>query len=80
MADSIAMDNGFLKTDTGEGYAFFGPGYSTPKYHGDGARIGMRQSDTAMRDQFTAAISAIRANGTYAEINAKYFDFDIYGG
>ena len=80
MADSIAMDDGFLKTDAGEGYAFFGPGYSIPKYHGDGAGIGVRQSDTALRDQFTAAISAIRANGTYAEINAKYFDFDIYGG
>jgi arginine/ornithine transport system substrate-binding protein len=80
MADSIAMDDGFLKTDAGEGYAFFGPGYSIPKYHGDGAGIGVRQADTDLRDQFSAAIKAIRANGTYADINANYFDFDIYGG
>lgn len=78
MADSIAMDDGFLKTDAGAGYAFIGEGYSIPQYHGDGAGIGVRQSDTELRDNFSAAINAIRANGTYATINSKYFDFDIY--
>ncbi|MEL6582695.1 MAG: transporter substrate-binding domain-containing protein [Pseudomonadota bacterium] len=80
MADSIAMDDGFLKTEDGAGYAFFGPGYSIPQYHGDGAGIGVRQGEEELRDAFTAAIAAIRANGTYATINAEYFDFDIYGG
>ena len=80
MADSIAMDDGFLKTEAGEGFAFVGPGYSIPQYHGDGAGIGVRQGEEELRDAFTAAIAAIRANGVYAEINANYFDFDIYGG
>ena len=40
MADSIAMDEGFLSTDAGEGYAFFGGSYAVAKYHGDGAGVG----------------------------------------
>lgn len=79
MADSIAMDDGFLKTPEGEGYAFFGPAYTIPKYHGVGAGIGVRKgSDLAER--FSEAIEAIRASGEYDEIQKKYFDFDIYGG
>ena len=42
-------------------------------------RIAVRKDETALADKFTAAIAAIRANGKYAEINKKYFDFDVYG-
>ncbi|MEL6217548.1 MAG: lysine/arginine/ornithine ABC transporter substrate-binding protein [Pseudomonadota bacterium] len=80
MADSVAMNDGFLQTENGKGYAFFGADYSIPKYHGEGAGIGVRQSDTELRDSFTAAIEALRSSGKYKEINDKYFDFDIYGG
>lgn len=80
MADSIAMLDGFLNTDAGEGYAFFGESYSIPKYHGNGAGIGVRQGEEELRDAFSAAIATIRENGTYAEINDEYFAFDIYGG
>ncbi|RWE91248.1 transporter substrate-binding domain-containing protein, partial [Mesorhizobium sp.] len=38
-----------------------------------------RQGDTGLKDKLNAAIKAIRANGKYAEITKKYFDFDIYG-
>ncbi|MGB0498510.1 MAG: transporter substrate-binding domain-containing protein [Rubricella sp.] len=80
MADSIAIDDGFLKTEQGEGYAFFGPAYADPQYHGDGAGIGVRQGEEDLRDAFSAAIATIRENGVYQTINAQYFDFDIYGG
>jgi len=80
MADSVAVSEGFLETDAGEGYAFFGPDYSIPKYHGSGAGIGIRKGDDALREDFNAAIEAIRADGTYDDIREKYFDFDIYGG
>lgn len=79
MGDSIAMDDGFLKTDAGAGYAFFGEMYSNAVYHGEGAGVGVRQEDTELRDAFSAAILAIRASGEYAMINDKYFDVDIYG-
>ena len=40
--------------------------------------IGIRQGEDALKQAFNDAIDAIRANGTYAEINAKYFSADIY--
>ncbi|MEM7527715.1 MAG: transporter substrate-binding domain-containing protein [Pseudomonadota bacterium] len=79
IADSIAISDGFLKTDAGAGFAFFGQDYSIPEYHGDGAGIGVRQGEEALRDAFSDAIRTIRENGTYQKIQAKYFEFDIYG-
>ena len=43
------------------------------------AGIALRQEDDALRAKFNAALAAIRTDGTYAKITAKYFDFDIYG-
>ncbi|MEO5321735.1 ABC transporter substrate-binding protein [Mesorhizobium sp. CC13] len=40
--------------------------------------IAVRKGDP-LREKLNAAIAAIVADGTYAKINAKYFDFDIYG-
>lgn len=40
--------------------------------------IGIRQGESDLKAAFNTAIEAIRANGTYAEINAKYFAADIY--
>lgn len=80
MADSIAILDGFLNTDAGKGFAFFGPSYSIPKYHGVGAGVGVRQGEEELRNAFSHAIGEIRGSGKYQEINAKYFDFDIYGG
>ncbi|TPE53529.1 transporter substrate-binding domain-containing protein [Amaricoccus solimangrovi] len=79
MADSVALDLGFLKTPAGADYAFFGDSYSIPKYHGEGAGIGVRKEDTELRDKLSAAIDAIRADGEYEAIEKKYFDFDVYG-
>jgi arginine/ornithine transport system substrate-binding protein len=79
LADSVAMDDGFLKTDAGKGYEFVGPNFADPKYFGDGAGIAVRKQDDDLREMFNAAIDAIRANGVYKQINDKYFNFDIYG-
>ena len=79
MADSVALSDGFLKTDAGKGYAWLGEAQYDPAIHGEGAGIGVRKEDTELRDKLSAAIDTIRENGTYDEIVAKYFDFDIYG-
>jgi len=78
LADSIAMDDGFLKTDKGKGWEFVGPGYSDPKYFGVGAGIAVRKSDGELAKLFSLAIKVIRANGVYHRINGKYFAFDVY--
>ena len=78
LADSIAMDDGFLKTDKGKGWEFVGPGYSDPKYFGVGAGIAVRKSKGELAKLFSLAIKVIRSNGVYHMINGKYFAFDVY--
>lgn len=80
MADRLAIEDGFLDTPEGAGFAVIGGDMLDPAIHGEGAGIGVRKSDTALRDRFSAAIAAIRANGVYKAINDRYFAFDIYGG
>ncbi len=79
MADSVALLAGFLETPEGAGFEFVGPGYSNPKWHGDGAGIAIRKGEDDLREALNKAIDQIRADGTYAKINAKYFDFDVFG-
>ncbi|RWE58103.1 transporter substrate-binding domain-containing protein [Mesorhizobium sp.] len=78
-ADSIALD-AFLKSDQGKACCDL-KGYVAPDLQvlGPGVGAGVRQGDTEFKDKLNAAIKAIRANGKYAEITKKYFDFDIYG-
>ena len=54
-------------------------GVPAMEINGEGAGIAVRKGETALADKFSAAIEAIRASGKYAEINKKYFDFDVYG-
>ncbi len=79
-SDSIAADDGFLKTDAGKDFAFVGGDQHDPECHGEGAGIAVRKQDKELRKEFNDAIEAIRKNGVYQKINAKYFEFDIFGG
>jgi arginine/ornithine transport system substrate-binding protein len=78
-ADSIALSEGFLKTEQGNDFEFAGPEFRDPNYFGTGAGIAIRKEDTDLRDTLNRALAAIRSNGTYDQIAAKYFDFDVYG-
>jgi lysine-arginine-ornithine-binding protein len=80
ISDSIAADEGFLMTDSGKDYEFVGADQTDRECYGEGAGIAIRKNDGKLRDAFNKAIKAIRQDGTYQKINAKYFDFDIYGG
>jgi arginine/ornithine transport system substrate-binding protein len=79
LADSVALDEGFLKTDAGKGFAFVGPDYTDPKWFGEGAGIAVRKGESDLVDALNKAIDQIRADGTYKKINDKYFAFDVYG-
>jgi len=79
LADSEALNSGFLKTEKGSDWEFVGPDFTDKAYFGDGAGIAIRKEDTDLRDKFNAAIKAIRDDGTYKEIQDKYFDYNIYG-
>ncbi len=79
LADAVAMDDGFLKTEKGKDWEFVGPAFTEVKYFGEGAGIAIRKGDQDLIAMFNKAIDTIRADGTYQKINAKYFDFDVYG-
>mgnify|MGYP000847685370 CR=1 FL=1 len=79
LGEAPQLEVGFLRTPAGQGYAFFGGNHFDPAIQGDGAAIGVRKEDAALRDRLSAAIAAIRDDGTYDDIAGRYFDFDIYG-
>jgi arginine/ornithine transport system substrate-binding protein len=80
LGEAPQLEAGFLDTAAGQGFAFFGSDHFDAEIQGSGAAIGVRKADTELRDRLSAAISAIRADGTYDTIAGRYFDFDIYGG
>ena len=79
ISDSIQAKQGFLDTDDGKGHAFLGDVQYDLECHGEGAGIAVRKDEDELREAFTKAIQEIRADGTYQQINDKYFDFDVYG-
>ena len=79
LLDWIAASEGFLKSPAGKDFNFQGPIFIDFKYFGVGAGIAVRKGETDLRNEFNAAIKAIRANGTYKKIQDKYFDFDVFG-
>ncbi|MCH9052764.1 MAG: ABC transporter substrate-binding protein [Proteobacteria bacterium] len=79
LADSVALLDGFLSTDNGKGFEFVGPDFTDPRWFGDGVGIALRKQDSDLRDLLNKAIAQIRSDGTYQKINAKFFDFDVYG-
>ncbi len=48
-----------------------------PAYFGDGIGIGLRKEDKTLKAMFEKALDSSMADGTFAKIRAKYFDFKI---
>jgi histidine transport system substrate-binding protein len=76
---AIQASYGFLKTTAGQDYEFAGATLEDPGFFGVGDGLGLRKEDVALREDLNKALATILANGTYARINDKYFDFDVYG-
>jgi arginine/ornithine transport system substrate-binding protein len=79
LADSVALSEGFLKKPEGKDYQFVGPDLTDKKWFGDGSGIACRKQDKDLVEMFNKAIDQIRADGTYKQIQDKYFDFNVYG-
>jgi lysine/arginine/ornithine transport system substrate-binding protein len=80
LQDSVEADYGFLKTPKGANYDFGGNVTYDPKdVLGSYIAIGIRMDEPALKAKIDSAIAAIIANGTYKKIEAKYFNFDVYG-
>lgn len=64
----------WLQTDAGSAFEFKGEDVDID----DKIAIAVRLNDTELKERFNQALEAIVEDGTYAEINAKYFPFSIY--
>ncbi len=67
VADSVNLEDGFLKTDAGKGYAFVGPQLTDAKYFGEGVGIAVRKGDSELAGKFNAAIDAARQRQVQAD-------------
>lgn len=76
--DLVLGDNlpiySWLQSDQGKSHEFIGEFIDI----NDRISIAIRQSDGELLDNFNDALIEILENGTYQEINAKYFPFSIY--
>src|SRR5690625_543633 len=79
MADSVVLTGGLLEQEEGADYHFVGPDYFEEEWHGEGIGIAVRKGEDDLREAFNDAIEQIREEGTYQEINDRYFDFDVFG-
>jgi arginine/ornithine transport system substrate-binding protein len=79
LGDASALEEGVLNSAEGDSYEFVGPSLTDPKYFGDGMGIALRKQDKDLTKKLDAAILALREKGIYQEIQAKYFDYDVYG-
>jgi polar amino acid transport system substrate-binding protein len=48
-----------------------------PAYFGEGIAVGLRKGDKELKDMFDKALADLKADGTFAQIQAKYFKFPI---
>ncbi|HEY5763755.1 MAG TPA: ABC transporter substrate-binding protein [Rhodocyclaceae bacterium] len=83
-SDMLEAEGGFISKPEGKGFAFvgnkvFGKTAEEKAVIGEGIGIAVRKKDAELKAAFNKAIAAIRANGTYNTIRAKYFKYDIYG-
>ncbi|MFS8151969.1 transporter substrate-binding domain-containing protein [Vreelandella titanicae] len=79
VADTLAVQT-FINSETGQSCCEYrGEVASDPELMSEDMGVGLRQSDTELRERVNSAIDAMRADSTYEEISAPYFDFDIYG-
>jgi len=76
--DLVLGDNlpsyAWLQSDAGAGYAFIGEFIDID----DRIGIAVRHEDDALREKLDQALIEILEDGTYQEINEKYFPYSIY--
>jgi lysine-arginine-ornithine-binding protein len=77
--DAIVLMSGVLKSDVAADLAQVGKPYPETAFGSKGEGIAVRKGEDDLRKRLNDAILAIRADGTYKQINDKYFTFDIYG-
>ena len=78
VGDMLPLLDWTTKNKDGECCKIVGDPITDPKFVGEGVGIAVRQEDNALREKLNKALDEIRADGTYKQINDKYFSIDVY--
>jgi arginine/ornithine transport system substrate-binding protein len=73
LAEDAPARVSFLETPSGADYEFVGPEISDERWFGSGIEIAVRKGDSARREALNHALTAMRADGSYQRIMARYF-------
>jgi polar amino acid transport system substrate-binding protein len=77
MVDKLSVYE-WLGQDQGECCAYASADLNDARYVGEGVGAGLRKEDSDLRSMLNRAIADIIADGTYKQINDKYFPFSVY--
>ncbi|HVZ13336.1 MAG TPA: lysine/arginine/ornithine ABC transporter substrate-binding protein [Bauldia sp.] len=77
--DDVVVLSEWVDSSDGSCCTIVGTIKPVPEIHGIGAGFGVRKEDTDLKELLNKGIADIRANGTYKQIQDKYFKFDVYG-
>lgn len=58
-------------------YAQVGPAVYDREVYGPGVGVGLRRGEESLREEFNRAIAEVLTDGSYDELNRKYFPFSI---
>jgi len=67
----------WLENEGGDAFEFKGEPVKDVEFIGAGAGIAVEKGNSDLLERLNAALDTIQQNGTYAQINAKYFPFSI---
>ncbi len=77
LADTIVLHAWLENSEAGACCHAIGEKLTDEAFFGTGAGIAIRHGDEALKAKLDKALAQILADGTYEEINAKYFAFPI---
>ncbi|MFP7674569.1 ABC transporter substrate-binding protein [Marivita sp. S0852] len=78
VGDMLPMLEWTTKSEDGACCELAGEPITDPAFVGEGVGMAVRQEDDDLREKLNQALADMRADGTYLEINNKYFDIDVY--
>ena len=79
MLGPIKLAADFLDKPDGANFAFIGPEVDDVSYFGPGVGAGIRKGDGAIKESIDKALAEIIKDGTFKQINQKYWKFSVLG-
>ena len=78
LGDKLAIDDFLKNRKEAACCKFLADAPRDPALLGEGIGVGLRKEDADLKAAIDAAIAEIVADGTFARIRSKYFDFEVY--